>query len=63
MPVGGELVVKLPAKRCAALVASGEARPFESGRRKMREWVSVGVDRQEDLPALADEALAFVGGA
>ena len=56
-------MVKLPAERCAALVASGEGRPFESGRRKMREWVSVGPDREEDWPALVDEALAFVRAA
>ena len=40
------LVVKLPAKRCAALLAEGAAVPFESGGRRMKEWVAV--------PAAAD---------
>jgi hypothetical protein len=59
MHVRGELVVKLPAERCAALVASGAARPFQSGRRVMREWVTIeGVDRDAWV-AYAEEALAF----
>jgi hypothetical protein len=37
------LVVKLPASRAAALVAGGEAAAFESGGRKMREWVSAAL--------------------
>lgn len=39
--VDGALVVKLPAERVDELVASGEGRPFESGRRVMKEWVSL----------------------
>ncbi len=58
----GELVAKLPADRCAALVAAGGARPFEIGRRRMREWVSVEPDGPHDWAALAREALAFVRG-
>jgi hypothetical protein len=57
MLVDGELVVKLPAERCAELVAAGHARPFRSGRREMREWVVVG---EGDWVALAEEAHAFV---
>ena len=61
MLVGGELVVKLPATRCAALVANGSARPFESGRgRPMREWVAIESSIAADWPVLAREALAFV---
>jgi hypothetical protein len=54
------LVVKLPAERCTALVAGGAGVPFESGGRRMREWVTL-----TDAPdagawlALAQEALAF----
>jgi hypothetical protein len=59
MDVGGELVVKLPAARCAELAAAGRGRPFQTGKRTMREWVVVGAD--EDWVALAEEAFAFVG--
>jgi uncharacterized protein YndB with AHSA1/START domain len=37
------LVVKLPADVAAAMVAAGEAAPFESGGRPTREWVKVPV--------------------
>ena len=37
------LVVKLPADVAAAMVAAGEATPFESGGRPTREWVKVPV--------------------
>jgi TfoX-like protein len=56
----GELVVKLPAQRCAELVAAGEARPFEMGARRMREWVVVPPVRAEAWPAVAEEAYGFV---
>jgi hypothetical protein len=59
MLVDGELVVKLPADRCAALVSGGGARPFESGRRTMREWVTIAPALTAVWPAIADEALAF----
>jgi hypothetical protein len=59
MEVDGELVVKLPAARCAELTAAGRARPFQTGKRTMREWVVIGAD--EDGLALAEEAFAFVG--
>jgi uncharacterized protein YndB with AHSA1/START domain len=39
---GGRLVVKLPAPQAAALVAAGQAVPFQSGGRTMKEWVAVG---------------------
>ncbi len=58
----GELVVKLPAGRCAELVQAGRARPFEIGRRTMREWIQLAeVDEQEWL-RLAREARDYVGG-
>ncbi len=56
----GELVVKLPGERCAAMVDAGEGRLFVVGRRTMREWLVVdGVD-EEAWAALAAEALAYV---
>jgi hypothetical protein len=56
----GELAVKLPADRCAAMVIAGDARPLTVRQRTMREWVVVeGVD--EDVwAALAADALAYV---
>ena len=52
MLVGGELVVKLPAERCAEL-KSENARPFQVGKRAMREWVSIEPSRTQDWDALA----------
>jgi hypothetical protein len=56
----GALVVKLPAERCSEMVGAGAAEPFETGGRRMREWVSVPASAAEEWPALAGEALAFV---
>jgi hypothetical protein len=56
----GRITLKLPASRCAELVATGVARPFESGGRQMREWVSLVDASPAQAFALADEALAFL---
>ncbi len=62
MLANGELVVKLPADRCAALVEAGDGRLFVIGRRTMREWLAVeGVDA-DAWAALAADALAYVRG-
>lgn len=60
MLVGGRLVVKLPQERCAEVVVGGNAEPLSMGRRTMREWVTVGVEREVEWLPLAREALAFV---
>jgi hypothetical protein len=62
MLVRDELVVKLPAARCAELIDAGAAHPFEVGRRRMREWVSIPHAAGQDWRAVVDEALAFVRG-
>jgi hypothetical protein len=57
----GQLVVKLPATRCAELAAAGAGRSFEIGTRRMREWLVIaGPPDPGAWTALADDALAFV---
>lgn len=57
---GGELVVKLPAERCTELVETGRARPFEIGRRTMREWVRVAELDEQQWLQLARDARSYV---
>jgi hypothetical protein len=60
MLVDGRLVVKLPVDRCVDLVAADHAVPFESGGRRMKEWVVIAPEEQERWPDYAEEALGFV---
>lgn len=61
MLAAGGLVVKLPAQRCAALFAAGQARPFDRGQgRPLKEWVVVASNAQLDWLGLAREALNHV---
>ncbi len=61
MDYAGAMVFKLPADRCAELVETTSAIPFDRGQGKpLREWVVV-----EDADAwlgLTREALAFARG-
>ena len=60
--VNGQLLVKLPHERVAVLISTGIAAPFESGKgRVAKEWALVSSSVTRRWPALADEALAFVG--
>ncbi len=60
MLVRDELVVKLPAERCAEIVAAGGARPFDRGQGKpLKEWVCIERPDAARWLALAREALAF----
>lgn len=60
MLLGDELVVKLPAERCAELVAAGSAEVFEIGRRPMREWVRAGEVDEPRWRQLAEEARSYL---
>jgi hypothetical protein len=56
-----QFVLKLPAERVAALIASGEGEAYDAGKgRPLREWVAVKPSSGLDWTALAREALRFV---
>lgn len=62
MLVRGRLVVKLPARRVDDLVQRGAGERFDAAKgRPMREWLALDPGSDLDWPALAREALAFVG--
>jgi hypothetical protein len=59
MLVRGQLVLKLPRQRVAALIEAGQGRHFDANKgRPMREWLVANPDR--DWQQLAEEALNFV---
>jgi hypothetical protein len=58
----GRLVLKLPSRRVAELIASRAGGPYDAGKgRPMKEWVSLGAAMQDGWLDLAAEALEFVG--
>lgn len=60
MLVKGRLVVKLPKNRVEALIASGEAEPFDPGHgRMMKEWAAIGYNESDRWLGLAREAKDF----
>ena len=60
MLVRGRLVVKLPAERVDALVASGDGVRFDANKgRPMQEWVSLDPGSRRGWLSLAREALDF----
>ncbi len=62
MLVRARLVLKLPKARVDELVEAGEGERFDAGKGKpMREWFVLSPTSKKQWPALANEALAFVG--
>jgi hypothetical protein len=60
---GDDLVVKLPAGRVTALIASGDGRPCEiRPGSPMREWVRVSPTHDRGLAAYLRESRDFVLG-
>ena len=60
---GDQLLLKLPAGRVEALIATGKGAPFVMGKgggRVMKEWVLGQPEAAEDWLELATEAEAFV---
>ena len=59
----GGLVLKLPSRRVADLLASGDGTPFDAGKgRPMKEWVVLDPRAGRRWLPLTKEALAFVAG-
>ena len=63
MFVRGQLVLKLPESRVDELVEGGHGVRFDANKgTPMKEWLSLDPGCDLPWPALAEEALAFVGG-
>lgn len=58
----GNLVVKLPKGRVAALVESGDGLPFAPAKKVFREWVALPVFDERRWADLLEESMAFVDG-
>lgn len=56
----GDLIVKLPRDRVAAMVASGEGEPFAPAGRVFREWVAITDRDERRWGRLVDESVRFV---
>jgi hypothetical protein len=62
MFVRGQLVLKLPKSRVDELVAGGHGVRFDANKgTPMKEWLALAADSPQPWPALAKEALEFVG--
>src|SRR5438477_12447615 len=62
MRTGADLVLKLPPRRVAELIAARLAVPNVVGGRLMKEWANLPPDTQQSWPELARESLAYVRG-
>ncbi|UUZ80171.1 hypothetical protein LJK88_35205 [Paenibacillus sp. P26] len=56
------LIVKLPQRRVAELIADGRGQPCVMGRgRTMREWVVIGQEQRPEWLSIAMESKQFIG--
>jgi hypothetical protein len=57
----GRLILKLPAKRVAELVAAGVGASYDAGTGKpLKEWISLQASDGDRWLPLAREAMAFI---
>lgn len=56
----GRIVLKLPARRVAELIAAGQGEPYDAGKgRPLKEWVCLEPNQGANWLGLATEALEF----
>jgi hypothetical protein len=60
MRAGDDLVIKLPPKRVAELIAGGIAAPNVVGGRPMKEWANLRPATEKKWLALTKESLDYV---
>lgn len=58
----GRLIVKLPREKVSAWVTDGRGQPCVMGQRTMREWMTIGPERQGEWLAVAMESKRYVSG-
>lgn len=56
----GNLVVKLPKDRVAALIEAGDGEPFAPAKKVFKEWVAIPAFDEQTWAGLLDESIAFV---
>jgi hypothetical protein len=56
----GNLVVKLPKDRVAALIEAGDGEPFAPAKKVFKEWVAIAAFDEQTWAGLLDESIAFV---
>lgn len=58
----GRLIVKLPQSKVAALIEEEVGQPCVMGRRTMREWVTIGPERESEWLSITMASKSFVQG-
>ena len=58
----GNLVVKLPKDRVAALIETGDGEPFAPAKKVFKEWVAIPAFDEATWTGLLVESIAFVEG-
>ncbi len=58
----GNLVVKLPKDRVAALIEAGDGEPFAPAKKVFKEWVAIPAFDEQAWAGLLAESISFVEG-